>query len=372
MTIALPYNAEGLTPEVLTAIANQANPGARISGVKLVKLHEFGDGDVSTSARATLDLDYAEGSCPDLPRRVMVKMSFDSRNAANNTWNLTLHGLFRNEVNFYNKIRPQLDIEAPRVVGGYYEEDARRFVLVMEDMRERGVHFPSVLEELSIENVQNVLDTHARLHASFWESPRFSGDLSWVETHLSGRVESMIRGSVAEGVRLELAKHKFKREVLSRLGITEKDLFAGMCVVKQHQATLPRTLLHGDSHVGNTYRTPDGTGGLYDWQLCVRGFALHDITYVINTALSVEQRRQNERELLAFYRDRLRRYGVANPPATETLWLEHRRATLWTLYIGWLTCPPESYGWDTVATALFRVSTAFEDHGTQAAVAALM
>lgn len=171
-----------------------------------------------------------------------------------------------------------------------------------------------------------------------------------------------------QGIRSQLELHKFKRELLERLGTTERELFAGMCANKRHQSSLPQTLLHGDLHIGNTYRMPDGRAGLHDWQLCVRGFALHDITYIINTGLSVAERRANERMLLDYYRDKLMEYGVVAAPDRDMLWLEHRRASLWTLYIGWLTCPPESYGWETMAVALLRVSTAVEDHDTLALV----
>lgn len=371
MNMVLPYTADGLTPELMTGIVSNAYPGASVTAVKIVKAHEFGDGDVSTSSRATLGLEYGPRSPSDLPHRVVVKLSFDSRNEAYNSWNLQLYGLFNNEVNFYNRIRPRLDIEAPRSLGGHFDAETKRYVLVMEDIVQRGAHFPSVLEEVSVENVRNILDMQARLHASLWESPRFKSDLSWVETHLHGGVEDLMRGAIPEGVRLQLAQHKFKREVMSRLGVTEAGLFKGMCAVKQHQSLQPQTLLHGDCHIGNTYRMPDGSGGLHDWQLCVRGYAMHDVTYLINTSLSIEQRRKNERDLIAFYRDRLGSHGVAKPPSLETLWQEHQLASLWPLYIGWLTCPPESYGWNTVATALLRVSTAFEDHGTAKLVAAL-
>jgi len=127
---------------------------------------------------------------------------------------------------------------------------------------------------------------------------------------------------------------------------------------------MPLTLLHGDSHIGNTYRLPDGTGGLLDWQIAIRGHAMHDISYFITTSQTIDQRRANERDLIAFYRDRLQAYGVKNLPDMETLWREHRLACLWNFYIGWLPCPAENYGWELLVIALLRTSTALEDHET--------
>lgn len=365
----IPPSPFDLAPDLLTAIVNPIVPGAIVSGVNIVKSHEYGDGDVSTSARATATLDFADGSPKGLPRDVILKLSFDPRKKGTDAWYCQLDGLFANEVNFYNRIRPGLHIEAPLSLGGHFDPDTKRYLLIMEDVTKRGATFPSNLEEVGVENVKRILDAIAAVHAAFWESDRFNGDLSWIETHLSGGVENHMRSVIPEeGIRSQLELHKLKRELLERLGTTERELFAGMVANKHHQATLPRTLLHGDLHIGNTYRMPDLTVGLHDWQLCVKGFALHDVTYIINTALSIAERRANERSLLGYYRDKLIELGVASLPSLDTLWTEHRRAALWTLYIGWLTCPPESYGWETMAVALLRVSTAVEDHRTLALV----
>lgn len=368
----LPHTADGLTPELLTGIIGNTHPGANVTGVKLIEAHEYGDGQVSTSARATLELEYGAGTARNLPRRVVVKLSFDSRNQANDVWFCQLHGLFENEVNFYNRIRPELDIEAPLSLSGLFDAETRRYVLILEDLGLRDVHFPTMLEAVSIENVQGVLDTQARLHARFWQSPRFNGDLSWVGTHQQGSIETLMRGIIPAGIKNQVETHQFKRELLGRLGTTVDELFPRMCAVRQHQSTLPQTLLHGDCHICNTYRMPDGSGGLNDWQLFVRGYAMHDVTYLILTSLPIEQRRKHERELLAFYRDRLQRYGVADPPDPETLWREYRHAALWSFYIGWLGTPPENYGWATLSMALLRLSTAFEDLETLKLVSALL
>ena len=350
---------------MLSGIVREVVPGATVTNVEIVKSHEYGDGDVSTSARASARLSYSSDSPADLPEDVILKLSFDPRKKGTDAWFCQLHGLFANEVNFYNRIRPGLAIEAPGSLGGYFDPKTHRYVLVMEDVTRRGASFPSNLDEVGVDNVKRILDTLVPLHAQFWESDRFAGDLSWIETHLAGGVENHMRNEIPQnGIRSELELHKFKREILERLGTTERELFAGKCANKEHQSRLPQTLLHGDLHIGNTYRMPDKSVGLHDWQLFVKGFALHDVTYIINTALSVAERRAHEHELLEYYRDSLVACGVANPPDMDTLWLEHRRAALWTLYIGWLTCPPASYGWETLAVALTRVSTAVEDHET--------
>ena len=57
----------------------------------------------------------------------------------------------------------------------------------------------------------------------------------------------------------------------------------------------------------------------------VRGHHMHDVNYFITTSLSIENRRNHERELLAYYLDRLAQAGVATVPSFEESWLEYRR-----------------------------------------------
>ena len=364
----MPIHPQELSAEFLSEIISEAHPGRRVLSADIIDTKIYGEVNVSSSARATLDLEYDAGAPADLPRRVVVKMSL-----ADNIWPAKLFALFENEVNFYKHIRPELDIETPLSLGGRFDAQSKRYVLILEDVGARGAHFSAQSDEPSVENTQAVLDVHARVHAKFWENPRFETDLSnIVQTHLSGGVEELMHELVREGIREELRLQIVKRELFGRLGMSEAQMYAGCCALKRHQSTLPQTLLHGDSHFGNSYRMPDGTGGLYDWQLSVRGYVMHDITYMINTSLSIELRRKHERDLLAFYRDRLGHHGVDSPPDLETLWLEHRRATLWTFYYGWVPAPLPNYGWELLTIALLRTSAAFEDHETRKAIAEIM
>lgn len=51
-------------------------------------------------------------------------------------------------------------------------------------------------------------------------------------------------------------------------------LFAYSCRLAR---TGPPTVLHGDAHVGNTYRLPEGRLGFYDWQFVRTGAWSHDV-----------------------------------------------------------------------------------------------
>ncbi|MBY0275494.1 hypothetical protein K2Z84_09135 [Candidatus Binatia bacterium] len=98
---------------------------------------------------------------------------------------------------------------------------------------------------------------------------------------------------------------------------------------------------------------------------------MHDVTYLLITGLSVEQRRRHERELLAYYLDALRAAGVRDVPDLDTTFLEYRRAAVWGVYIGWLTTPIDNYGWDVTVMNHIRLLTAYRDLESASAVASL-
>src|SRR3546814_12822049 len=86
----------------------------------------------------------------------------------------------------------------------------------------------------------------------------------------------MMNGVAPTYIQQEIDGENFKRELVQRLRTTGDELLAGVRAVQKHQSTLQQTLLHGDTHLGNTYLLPDGRGGLLDWQLMVRGHHMHN------------------------------------------------------------------------------------------------
>ena len=85
----------------------------------------------------------------------------------------------------------------------------------------------------------------------------------------------------------------------------------------------PRTVLHGDVHVGNTYFVPGQRGGVLDWQLMLHGSWVVDVGYLLTSALEPDVRARHERDLLAEY---LARSGPTAPmPRATTM---HGRSTV--------------------------------------------
>jgi hypothetical protein len=356
--------ADELTLELLNAVIHSRHPAVSIDAFEILERREYGEQMVSTSGRAILKLRYAPGAPTDLPERVVCKLAIGAQSV--------MAAFYENEVQIYARVRPDLLIEAPQSLGAAYDPESAQFVLMLEDLSERGAHFPNVTQSVALASVETLVDTLAQLHASHWESPRFATDLAWLQTHLDGRVAHVMNELAPPLIQHEIDTQVFKREMVQRLRTTGPELLAGVKALQRHQSRLPQTLLHGDTHLGNTYLLPEGSAGLLDWQLSVRGYCMHDVSYLIVTSLPIALRRVHERGLLARYRERLMSLGVTSPPDAADIWNEYRRALVWGVYVGWLTTPVVNYGWEINVVNHLRLTTAYEDLDTAALVKEVM
>ena len=393
----LPSKIEDLSPELLTKLLSESRPGVRVRDLRVLKSSERGDGSTSTADRVTLELDFAPQKDAGLPSRMILKTILLHRalrlgaSAISSTGRL-LHGLhsvplgqqirplllsairayqrrfphapeamYRNEVRFYRDIRPKIDIEAPMSFASVYDDRQRSFGILMEDLSLRAAEFPNATMTLDVERIGQLLRTLAGLHARFWQSQRFSSELSWLATPRSGGMYPVFQALGLDLIRNQVETNPFKAELLEPLGRTVEQLWTALWRLQEILDSEPTTLLHGDPHIGNSYLLPEGRAGFLDWQLMVRGRWAHDVTYVIVTGLDTETRRTHERELLGFYLEELRRLGVSEAPKTDEAWELYRRTVAWGLVIGWLITPPENYGTDITAANIRRLVTAALD-----------
>lgn len=361
--LAHPTSAADITPAYLTRLMAQAVPGVTVTHVDMVEAKTYGEQFVSTAGRVIVNVRYGPGSPEDLPTRLVVKVARGV--------DKILAPFYENEVNFYNRVRPELDLETPRSFGAGFDAVSSDFAIVLEDLTLRGATFPSVLSPVTLDNVRSILSQQAKLHARFWESPRLrpGGDLAWAGSHVEGEVAELMMVGAEPLIQHEIDTVSFKREMVQRLRTTGPALRNGTLALHRHQQSLPQTLVEGDMHIGNSYILPDGSGGLLDWQLTCRGHHMHDVSYLVTTALSVEDRRAHEQDLVRFYLDRLAVEGVADCPSFEESFTEFGRCLMWGVYIGWLTTPVVNYGWEITVMNHFRLTTAFEDHETARLIA---
>jgi len=380
------------------AMLRRLHPGVAVASVEVLERARCGDGIASTADRVTLGVGFEPGRDAGLPSQMILKtlqlhpwlrfglpavLSLASASRAAESLPgvgrsarsllFVLVGLYQrwfphapdpmyvNEVRFYTELRPELDIEAPRAYGGLFDSESRRFGILMEDLTLRGARFPNATTDVPVESIRDLLANLARLHAAFWKSPRFEHDLAWLPDRLSGGMFPVFDGIGRELIRYQVEQYEPKSALLAPLGRSVDQLWQDLWASQRALAAGPCTLLHGDTHIGNTYLLPDGAGGFLDFQLSVRGHWANDLTYLLATGLAPEVRRRHERELLAFYLDALSRHGVDQPPSTDEAWHAYRLAVIWGLVIGWLITPPVNYGPAITDANVSRLVTACQD-----------
>ncbi|TGD87547.1 DUF1679 domain-containing protein [Mycolicibacterium sp. CH28] len=277
-----------------------------------------------------LFVDYNdEGRAAGLPERMFCKRSpsFTSRLITG------LSGALLSEAGFYTTLRPQVEMESPRAYYAAVDPISARSIFLMEDIAyTRGARFgnPTTMY-IDRRQAESMVTTLAALHGTFWESPQLPA-LPWLQTSLQfqQRVNATIDFEKRSMVGIERSEHIAPRDFLRR----RTEVYPAAMRSLELNVRGPRTLLHSDVHLGNWFAVGEFGMGLYDWQCLSTGEWALDVVYAVMSALTVEDRRAWERDLLALYLEELARAG-GQPPNFDQAWLRYRQQVFHGL-IFWL------------------------------------
>ncbi|KUH80257.1 MULTISPECIES: phosphotransferase [unclassified Mycobacterium] len=350
--LSLPGNWDEITPDWMTAALAEHFPGATVERVT-VALRDDG-----TNRRARLALTYSAGSGPATVFAKAVDPDHAELVALTS-------GLFHEPRLFSSGVT--LPLDHPTVYAALIDEPGSNFLMIMEDVVARGADPRDSTRPMSVEQVANGVRGLARMHSQFW-GERLIADpaLGWLEPFVA--FEGL------EYAPLHIAHERLGNSVSSEiLGLSGTELFVD--VWARYIGTLttaPQTLLHGDPHIGNTYVLPGDEVGFLDWQMARRGNWSLDLGYFLQGALTIEDRRRCERDLLDEYRAALT-LPAAELPSAEEVWLRYRASVAHGLAI-WMATLSGGDAWQDAAVCLAlaqRYSAAFLDLDTRAALAAI-
>lgn len=260
---------------------------------------------------------------------------------------------YRLEAEFYYHIAPTAAMNLPRVYYCGTDTVNGQGLVVMEDLAVSNTTFGSVLEPWTPERVREGVQELALLHARTWGA-RLE-DFPWYESN--GLREAM------ENLWAPEAWHqRFFTDACPPVPDDLKDrarIVAAFHTLWRTEDPRFRAIVHGDSHVANTFMSASGRPGFLDWQAFHPNSALHDVPYFITGALTIEDRRQHESDLLQAYLDALARAGGPRF-AVEDVWDEYRRQHLHGFALSLAT--PMMQPKEIVDAFAERHATAVKDH----------
>ena len=354
--LTVPRRWSELTPEWMTAALSDRCPGAKVA---TVSVEDAVDG---TNSRARVRLGYRPGSPAEGPATVFVKregrvvhrLALVALRALTTEARLALSG-------------EKLPIEHPVAYGAGIDLARLAAIVVMDDVVTLGARANLATTPLSTDEVRHGLSGLASLHAAFWDRPLPAGLAFLRHWRLGAAWAAVSAASLARGLRRwrSVAPDIAVPSGVDALALERQFRFSAALA-----AAGPQTLLHGDPHPGNTYGLPGGRTGFYDWQLARIGNWSHDVGYFTVGSLAVEDRRANERELLAHYLEALGAAGVS-PPGFDDAWERYRATPAFGLGTWVHTLSAGSFQpSDVCASTIERFATAYGDLDTASSIVA--
>ncbi len=314
-----------------------------IAGARIEEVHS------GTASRSRLHLDYTGE--PVGPTSYFIKSrapDFGSMLFG------VLFDLGANEVSFYRHLRSESPVKSPEVL--HCEGGSADYVMLLEDLTDQGCSFQDLASKCSANEAHLVIATLARLHAAFWESPRFHTDLAWVnrlETNRDHRLLELVRN-----VAVPIAFEKYGDVLPEEIRAVVPHLMRNYLRLEEQWARGPRTLLHGDAHLGNMYFQA-GEAGLLDWQVCQLGQGMRDVTYFLINSLEEDIRLEHQEALIRHYLAILTERGVGLD--FDTAWRQYRLQSVYAWIAGVVTAPSNFQPESVVAAGLRRACEAILD-----------
>lgn len=351
----VPRDGTDINEEWLTDVLCADHPDARVVS------YATQAGTSQTTTRTGVRVSYNDaGSTAGLPTELYTKTTtgFAQR--------LLLGGahMLEGEALFYTRFRPRIEMEAPQGYWGGVDERSWRSMVLMEDIAAtKGATFIDPTTPLTRAQVEDIVVNLAACHGAWWADPALEG-MKTTRDHLR-----YVTSFVNMGKRCSIGLEKADALVPPSIRGQGPRLWEATRRTLEHTGMQgPRTLLHGDTHVGQVYITSDGRMGLTDWQSIMAGSWGYDFAYFVTTACEPEDRRAWERELLELYLERLGEHG-GNPPATADAWRTYCEnaaypCAAWSWAYGHAFYQPEVQPEETCRLVIRRTAAAVHQLGT--------
>jgi hypothetical protein len=304
---SIPATPDEVTASWLTEVMQETAPNIDLAGIEVLQQH------AGTTGRMRVRLRHASGSSG--PDSVFVKLPpFDERQQRL----VAATEMGRREARFYMSLAAETPIRTPKAWYAAAGEQPTEYVMVLEDLEASGCSFTNRLEPPDEERSGQLIDSLARMHARFWEDSRFDTAMSWLPTAMRGSHGARLIGN---------AREQFAGDMPT--------VFTALCdLYVQNAARISelldegeQTLIHGDTHAGNTFLDGD-TIGLYDWAVISRSPGIRDVSIFLGNSCDTEMRRRSQEDWIRSYQQVLVDAGI-DAPSVDVLWTRYRRSVIY-------------------------------------------
>ncbi|KAJ7650052.1 kinase-like domain-containing protein [Roridomyces roridus] len=278
------------------------------------------------------------------PTYICVKGVFDPAMAAAQPWTILL---VQNEALFYSVLAPQITrMGYPKAWWSGTSE--KQGISIMNDLTSEGCVFKPMTEPWTVEQALEGVEQLAGLHSQYWGAQPVQ---PYAVNQYDPSMQFICAPWTAVTAERPAVPAEFKdgdrfNRLHNKYFLTRNPKF--------------QTLLHGDTHVGNTYFTADGHPRWLDWSAYHVGSSFHDVSYFL-IALSVDDRRQHDMTILQHYLDALHRFGGPQFKNTdEDVLIEFKRSFIANCI--WLVCPYSLQPEESVRVLCERTVAAWRDY----------
>lgn len=169
----LPLTFEAITDGWLTAVLCKDVPGAAVTA------HRLSEPDNGTTSRRRIYVSYNSlGEQAGLPKAVFCKATLDLPSR----FVLGLCGGARCEIDFYNEVRPLLDIEAPVPRHAYQDTESYNSMIMLDDLTDQAQAFCNHHTVMTRERAESQMRLLGKLHGEGYANEALRERLSHFPT----------------------------------------------------------------------------------------------------------------------------------------------------------------------------------------------
>ena len=242
-----------------------------------------------------------------LPKSLIIKLA--TKNEGINKLLTETKG-YEKEIKLYSIFSKNTNLNLPKIYFSKISEDKSKFILIMEDLKNRNFKQIKLEEGFDINFSYKIIDFYSKLQSQFWNIEKHS-ELKFMEEYNFALYLKDL--TIAN---FDNRKENFIKEKKNLLNEETIDLIRKIDIKKLYELTNPTnqtnlTLLHGDSQLSNLFYNNENII-MIDWQYSSIGIGLKDVIIMLGISLEGKYNKDDIEKLKNNYYNQLINFGIQN------------------------------------------------------------